>query len=45
MDIIKDRHRPRSTVLASQLPVDRWCHMSGNPAIGDAIFDCPINSI
>jgi DNA replication protein DnaC len=39
MDIIEDRHQRRSTILTSQLPVDRWYDMIGDPTIADAILD------
>jgi DNA replication protein DnaC len=39
MEIIEDRHQRRSTILTSQLPVDRWHDMIGDPTIADAILD------
>ena len=39
MDIIEDRHQRRSTILTSQLPVERWYDLIGDPTIADAILD------
>ena len=34
-----DRYGRRSTVVASQLPVDRWHELIGDPTYADAILD------
>lgn len=39
LEIIEDRHGNRSTILASQLPVERWHDQIGDPTIADAICD------
>jgi len=39
LEILEDRHGNRSTILASQLPVDRWHDQIGDPTIADAICD------
>jgi DNA replication protein DnaC len=39
MEIIDDRHDRGSIILASQLPVDRWHGMIGDPTYADAIMD------
>jgi DNA replication protein DnaC len=39
MDIVEDRHQRRSTIFTSQLPVDRWYDMIGDPTLADAILD------
>jgi DNA replication protein DnaC len=39
MEIIEDRHGLRSTLIASQLPVDRWHDYLGEPTLADAILD------
>jgi DNA replication protein DnaC len=36
---VEDRYGQRSTVLASQLPVDQWHDQIGDPAVADAICD------
>ena len=38
-DILDDRHDRRSTVVTSQLPVDLWHKMIGEPTHADAILD------
>ncbi|SIT56126.1 Putative insertion sequence ATP-binding protein y4pL (fragment) [Mesorhizobium prunaredense] len=37
--IIEDRYEKRSTILTSQIPVDHWYDMIGNPTIADAVLD------
>jgi DNA replication protein DnaC len=39
LEIIEDRHGNRSTVVASQLPVEKWHDYVGDPTIADAILD------
>lgn len=39
LEILEDRHGRRSTVVASQFPVDSWHKAIGNPTIADAILD------
>ncbi len=39
MEIIEDRHGKRSTIIASQLPVDAWHGIIGEQTIADAILD------
>jgi DNA replication protein DnaC len=39
LEIVEDRHDTRSIVLTSQVPVDRWYEIIGNPTIADAILD------
>ena len=39
LEIVEDRYGQRSTVLASQLPVDQWHDQIGDPAVADAICD------
>lgn len=39
MEIIEDRHGKRSTIIASQLPVDAWHQVIGEQTIADAILD------
>ena len=35
----KDRHDRRSTLIASQLPIDRWHDYIGEATLADAILD------
>jgi len=39
MEIVDDRHDRRSIILATQVPVDRWHDMIGDPTYADAILD------
>jgi DNA replication protein DnaC len=39
MEIVEDRHGKRSTIIASQLPVQQWHEIIGEPTIADAILD------
>lgn len=39
LEILEDRHGIHSTIVASQLPVDRWHEIIGNPTLADAILD------
>ena len=39
LEILEDRHGTRSTLITSQLPVDRWHDAIGDPTLADAILD------
>jgi DNA replication protein DnaC len=39
MEVIDDRHGRASTIIATQIPVDRWHHQIGDATYGDAIMD------
>jgi len=39
LEVIEDRHKVRSTIVVSQIPIDKWHEVVGNPAIADAILD------
>jgi DNA replication protein DnaC len=39
MELIEERHPGKSTVVTSQMPVERWHDWIGNPTVGDAILD------
>ena len=39
MEIIEDRHGKKSTIIASQLPVEAWHEIIGEQTIADAILD------
>ena len=39
MEIIEDRHHEKSTMITSQLPVDKWHEVIGDSTIADAILD------
>ncbi len=39
MEIIEDRYGLRSTLIASQLPVEHWHDCVGDATLADAILD------
>jgi DNA replication protein DnaC len=39
LEILEDRHRRKSTLVISQLPVSNWHELVGDPTIADAILD------
>ncbi len=39
LEILEDRHDTRSTIVTSQLPLDKWHHIIGDPTLADAILD------
>jgi len=44
MEIIEDRHNKKSTIIASQLPIDKWHRIIGESAVADAILDRLVHS-
>ena len=39
LEILEDRHNLKSTLITSQLPVDHWHEIIGDPTLADAIMD------
>ena len=39
LEIVEDRYDARSIMITSQLPVDRWYEIIGDPTLADAILD------
>jgi DNA replication protein DnaC len=39
MEIVEDRYGAASTLITSQLPVDKWHDVIGEPTFADAILD------
>mgnify|MGYP006256601361 CR=1 FL=1 len=39
MEIIEDRHARQATIIASQLPINKWHKVIGESAIADAVLD------
>jgi DNA replication protein DnaC len=39
LEILEDRHGIHSTIMTSQLPVEHWHEVIGNPTLADAILD------
>src|SRR5450830_923351 len=44
LEIVEDRYQLRSTIVASQLPVDTWHNVIGDPTLGDAVLDRLVHS-
>lgn len=44
LEIMEDRYQLRSTIVASQLPVEAWHEVIGNPTVADAILDRLVNN-
>jgi DNA replication protein DnaC len=38
-EILEERYGRRSTILTSQIPVDKWHEVIGDPTYADAILD------
>jgi DNA replication protein DnaC len=39
LEIVEDRYDTKSIIVTSQIPVDRWYEIIGDPTIADAILD------
>jgi DNA replication protein DnaC len=40
LEVIEDRSETRSTILTSQLPIEKWHdHLAADPTIADAVCD------
>ena len=39
LEILEERYGRRSSVITSQLPIDRWHEIIGDPTYADAILD------
>lgn len=39
LEVLEDRHGHRSTVMTSQLPIERWHDHVGDPTVADAVCD------
>jgi DNA replication protein DnaC len=44
LEIVEDRHGARSTIIASQFPIDTWHDIIGDPTLADAICDRVIHN-
>jgi len=44
LEILEDRHGKKSTIITSQLPVNKWYEIIGEPTIADAILDRLVHS-
>lgn len=39
LEILEERYGRRATIITSQIPVDQWHDVIGNPTYADAILD------
>ncbi len=39
MEIVEDRYGRGATIVTTQIPVDRWHELIGDPTYADAILD------
>jgi DNA replication protein DnaC len=39
LEILEERYGRRPTIITSQIPVDKWHELIGNPTYADAILD------
>ena len=39
LEVLEDRHGNRSTMATSQLPLEEWHNVIGDPTLADAILD------
>ena len=39
LEIVEDRYAAGSLIITSQVPIDRWYEIVGNPTLADAILD------
>lgn len=44
LEIIEDRHGKHATIIAAQVPVDKWHRVIGQSAVADAILDRLVHS-
>ena len=44
LEVLDDRYARRGTILASQVPVEHWHDLVGDPTFGDAILDRLVNN-
>ena len=44
LEVLDDHYARRGTILASQLPVEHWHDVVGDPTFGDAILDRVLNN-
>lgn len=44
LNIVQDRHQKKSTIIVSQIPVNKWYELIGEATIADAILDRLVHS-
>ena len=45
LELFEDRHNLKSTLITSQMPVDHWHELIGDPTLADAILDRLIHNV
>ncbi len=45
LEIIEDRNQNRSTIIASQVPIDKWYDIIGESTVADAILDRLVHTL
>ena len=45
LEILDDRYNRRSTILTSQLPVEKWHAQIGDPTLADSILDRVVHNV
>ena len=45
MEIVEDRYEAGSTLITSQLPIDAWHDVIGEPTFADAILDRLVHNV
>ena len=43
LEVLEDRYDKSSTIITSQLPIDKWYHFIGDDTIADAVCDRILN--
>ncbi|WPL14017.1 transposase [Thiorhodovibrio litoralis] len=44
LELLDDRHGQRATLITSQVPVEHWHGLIGDPTLADAILDRLLHS-
>jgi DNA replication protein DnaC len=39
LEVLEDRHGISSTIIVSQIPIEKWYDIIGDPTIADAVLD------
>lgn len=45
LEVLEDRHNISSTIISSQIPVEKWHDLIGDPTIADAVLDRLIHNV
>ena len=44
LEILEDRHRLKSTLITSQVPIDHWHGIIADPTLADATLERPVHN-